>query len=163
MTPWEPRYAVICAAAIRSHLTTAVRRRAFRTETGNLPVRVMIDASHGNSGKDFAASRRRGRRLQKGAGGQTALAMLESFLVDAGRTSTGPTGGLWSSVTTAAWWDLSESTCALAGAVQHGDGKSAASSRDTSRNGRATPQRLRESGHAHAGSGCLIERQDIAA
>jgi 3-deoxy-7-phosphoheptulonate synthase len=63
-------------------------------ETGGLPPRVMIDASHGNSGKDFRrqpiVARAVGEQVGAGEAGIIGL-MLESFLVDGRQELSDPT------------------------------------------------------------------------
>lgn len=90
----------------------------------NLPERVMIDASHGNSGKDY---RRQPIVVEdvcnQVAGGQTGIVgvMLESFLVDGKQDLDWANGMIYGqSVTDSCMgWDMSESTLrALASSVQ---------------------------------------------
>ncbi|CAM3588266.1 3-deoxy-7-phosphoheptulonate synthase [Kibdelosporangium persicum] len=93
-----------------------------RLRAAGLPERVIIDASHGNSGKDHARQPVvAGDIAARIAGGERGIAgvMLESFLV-AGRQDVGPNMTRGQSVTDACMaWDTTESTVQqLAAAVR---------------------------------------------
>ena len=99
----------------------SVSEALARLRTASLPARLMIDASHGNSGKDHVRQAEVvhdiAKRVGAGEPGITGV-MMESFLV-AGRQEVGPTMTRGQSVTDACmdWDTTAELLDELAGSV----------------------------------------------
>jgi 3-deoxy-7-phosphoheptulonate synthase len=91
-----------------NHDPASVSDTLGRLRTGGLPGRVIVDASHGNSGKDHVRQagvvRELADRIARGEEGIAGV-MMESFLV-AGRQDLGPAMTRGQSVTDACMdWD----------------------------------------------------------
>jgi 3-deoxy-7-phosphoheptulonate synthase len=106
-----------------------VQQVLARLRDNNLPDRIMIDASHGNSSRDY----RRQPEVMRSIGEQVAAgergiigAMLESFLVEGRQDLTDPSGLTYGQSVTDACisWDTTESTLEeLASAVRSRRGR----------------------------------------
>ncbi|MGH3585660.1 MAG: 3-deoxy-7-phosphoheptulonate synthase, partial [Pseudonocardia sp.] len=104
-----------------NHDAATVASTLDRLRGGDLPARVVVDASHGNSGKDHVRQAEVVRELAARIGaGEAGIAgvMLESFLV-AGRQELGPDMTRGKSITDACMdWDTTAALLAeLAAAV----------------------------------------------
>lgn len=124
-TTGNPDTHVILRGGVRpNHSADDVAEVAGRLRAAGLPERVVVDASHGNSGKDHVRQAGVVRELaDRIAGGERALTglMLESFLLD-GRQDLGPDMRRGRSVTDACMsWDTTDALLGtLAEAVRSG-------------------------------------------